>query len=102
MKWQDTTKTKKAMDMSFHCLRDRECQKNLEYIGDQENKTTQTTGLSTIKKHTTKTKDGCESDQRNNETNTTTVGLHHNTRGRHNNIQHQQHETCSPQRCKLP
>ena len=26
---------------------------NLEYIGDQENQTTRTTGISTIQKHTT-------------------------------------------------
>ena len=30
---------------------------NLEYIGDQENQTTQTTGQSTIQKHTTETQD---------------------------------------------
>ena len=57
MQRKDTTITKKVMDMRFHWLRDRECQKKLEYIGDQENQNTQTTGLSTIHKHTTETQD---------------------------------------------
>ena len=44
----------------------------------------------------------CESDQRNNKIYTTTIVLHPDARGRHNNIQPERHETCSPQRCKLP
>ena len=51
-------KLTKAMEMLFHWLRDIECQNNLEYIGDHENPTTWTTGLSTIQKHTTETQDG--------------------------------------------
>ena len=37
-----------------------------------------------------------------NEINTTTVELYPDTRGHHYHIQQQQHETCSPQWCKLP
>ena len=45
------------MDMRFHWLRDRECKKKLEYIGDQENQTTLTNILSTTQKNTTETQD---------------------------------------------
>ena len=51
-------KRKKQWTWAFIVLETENAKNNLEYIGDQENKTTQTTGLSTIKKHTTKTKDG--------------------------------------------
>ena len=50
-------KQTKAMDMLLHCLRDRECQKNSEYIGNQGNKTIQTTGKNTIHQPTTKTQE---------------------------------------------
>ena len=47
-------KLTKTMDMQLDWLRDKECQKNSEYIGDQENQTMQTTGQSTIQQPTTK------------------------------------------------
>ena len=50
-------KQTKETDMRFHWLRDREFQIFLGYIGDQANKTTHTTGQSTIQQPTTKTKE---------------------------------------------
>ena len=50
-------KQTKSTYIIFHWLRDRECQNNLEYIGDQENQTTRTTGISTIQQHTTEKQD---------------------------------------------
>ena len=43
-----------------------------------------------------------ESDRRNNEIDTTTIILHRDARGHHNNIHPKRHENHSSQRCKLP
>ena len=47
----------KVMDMRLHWLRYRKCQKSSEYIGDQANKTMQTTGHSATQQPTTKTQE---------------------------------------------
>ena len=57
MQRKDTTITKKSNGYAIPLAQRQRMPKKLEYIGDQENQNTQTTGLSTIHKHTTETQD---------------------------------------------